>query len=67
MDKVQEEGKMTEENRIVKCRGCGGSGDCKRCEGKGVTTCNCPRCKGTGICLGCEGSGWYGARVFELR
>ena len=52
----------------VKCGACGGNGDCKVCNGKGLVDPplfswetkkkTCPRCGGNGVCRGCGGSGW---------
>lgn len=44
----------------VKCGGCGGDGDCRRCSGRGALAQEqcCIRCGGNGICPGCKGSGW---------
>lgn len=51
-----------QEGGAVICRGCKGSGDCRRCEGEGIDPAGnlkkCRRCKGTGVCTGCNGSGW---------
>ena len=47
----------------VRCGGCNGTGDCKRCGGSGKepatkADADCIRCGGTGNCTGCGGSGW---------
>lgn len=47
----------------VECRGCGGTGDCAKCNGSGKKDGmlfleeDCRRCGGTGVCPGCGGSG----------
>mgnify|MGYP003382892983 CR=1 FL=1 len=57
-------GNDKEHPNAVKCGSCEGSGDCKRCGGKGrlpgagLKFIDCNRCGGTGICPGCNGSGW---------
>jgi len=44
-----------------KCRTCGGSGKCPRCNGTGEgnmdTNYVCPNCNGNKICPTCDGSG----------
>jgi len=49
---------------MAQCKGCGGSGNCSRCHGKGsvmgsstLTTHKCEKCGGSGNCTVCGGSG----------
>ena len=50
----------------VKCASCGGSGECRRCNGTGeivdiLQNLTCARCGGTGVCPACNGSGYVEA------
>jgi hypothetical protein len=48
------------EDIMASCKGCGGSGDCHVCKGKGrtgMTNSKCARCDGSGKCTVCKGTG----------